>query len=64
MLLVVSFLNEFLVPRYGDDLSLSVVDPVPEDKTFRTQEMQAAVGNMPLLTQNEASHTYLDSCAC
>jgi HK97 family phage portal protein len=59
MLLVVSFLNEFLVPRYGDDLYLTFIDPTPEDKEFRTKEMQAAVGNMPIMTQNEARKSYL-----
>jgi HK97 family phage portal protein len=59
MLLVVSYLNEFLVPRYGDDLYLTFIDPVPEDKEFRTEEMQAAVGNMPIMTQNEARKTYM-----
>lgn len=59
MLLVVSYLNEFLVPRYGDDLYLTFIDPTPEDKDFRTKEMQAAVGNMPVMTQNEARKTYL-----
>ena len=57
--LLLSYLNEFLVPRYGDDLYLTFIDPVPEDKAYRTQEMQAAVGNMPLLTQNEAREQYL-----
>jgi HK97 family phage portal protein len=57
--LVLSYLNEFLVPRYGDDIYLTFIDPVPEDKAFRTQEMQASVGNMPLMTQNEARETYL-----
>jgi HK97 family phage portal protein len=57
--LVLSYLNEFLVPRYGDDLYLTFIDPVPEDKAFRTQEMQATVGNMPLLTQNEARDQFL-----
>lgn len=59
MLLVLSYLNEFLVPRYGDDLYLTFIDPTPEDKEFRTQEMTAAAGNMPLMTQNEARKTYL-----
>jgi HK97 family phage portal protein len=59
MLLVISYLNEFLVPRYGDDLYLTFIDPTPEDKEFRTQEMQAAVGNMPVMTQNEARKTYM-----
>lgn len=59
MLMVVSFLNEYLVPRYGDDLYLTFIDPTPEDKQFRTQEMQAAVANMPIMTQNEARRSYL-----
>jgi HK97 family phage portal protein len=59
MLLVISYLNEFLVPRYGDNLYLTFIDPTPEDKEFRTQEMQAAVGNMPVMTQNEARKTYM-----
>ena len=45
MLLVVSFLNEFLVPRYGDDLYLSFIDPVPEDKTFRSCGRQHATSH-------------------
>ena len=32
MQLIDSFLNEKLVPRYGDDLYLSFLDPVPEDR--------------------------------
>jgi hypothetical protein len=59
MLLVISYLNEFLVPRYGDDLYLTFIDPTPEDKEFRTKEMQAAVANMPIMTQNEARKSYL-----
>jgi HK97 family phage portal protein len=60
MLLVVSYLNEFLVPRYGDDLYLTFVDPTPEDKEFRTKEMTAAAGtNVPIMTQNETRKTYL-----
>lgn len=59
MLLVTSYLNEFLVSRYGDDLYLTFIDPTPEDKEFRTKEMQAAAGNLPIMTQNEARQTYL-----
>jgi HK97 family phage portal protein len=59
MQLVLSYLNEFLIPRYGDDLYLTFIDPTPEDKEFRTKEMQAAVGNMPIMTQNEARRSYL-----
>ena len=59
MLLVMSYLNAYLVPRYGDDLYLTFIDPTPEDKEFRTKEMQAAIGNMPVMTQNEARRTYM-----
>ena len=45
MQLICSFLNEKLVPRYADNLYTTFIDPVPEDKAFRTTEMQAAVGN-------------------
>ena len=36
MLMIISFLNEFLVPRYGDDLYLTFIDPTPDDKAART----------------------------
>src|ERR1700722_16407238 len=48
MQLICSFLNEKLVPRYGDDLYITFIDPVPEDKEFRTKEMQATVSSMPV----------------
>jgi HK97 family phage portal protein len=59
MLLVNSYLNEYLVGRYGDDLYLTFIDPTPEDKQFRTQEMAASVASMPIMTQNEARRSYL-----
>ena len=59
MELIVSFLNEFIVPRYGDNLYLSFDDPVPEDKAFRTTEMQAAVGQKQVITQNEAREEFM-----
>jgi HK97 family phage portal protein len=60
MLLVISYLNEFLVPRYGDDLYLTFIDPTPDDKAARTAEMTAATGTgVPIMTQNEARKSYL-----
>lgn len=59
LLLITSYLNEFLVPRYGDDIYLTFIDPVPEDKAARTEEMTAAVGNMPVITQNEARKNFM-----
>ena len=59
MLLVVSYLNEYLVPRYGEDLYLTFIDPVPEDKAARTDEMVKAAGSVPVMTPNEARKNYL-----
>lgn len=58
MELICGFLNERLVPRYGDNLYVTFIDPVPEDKAFRTQEMQAMVGNQPVMTPNEVRDNY------
>jgi HK97 family phage portal protein len=52
-------LNDRLVPRYGDDLYISFIDPVPEDKAFRNTEMQTAVGSQPVLTVNEARDEFM-----
>ncbi len=56
---ICDFLNEKLVPRYGDDLYISFIDPVPEDRGARTTEMQAAVGSQPILTINEARDEFM-----
>jgi hypothetical protein len=42
MTLICSFLNERLVPRYGDNLYITFIDSVPEDKAFRTTRLAAA----------------------
>jgi HK97 family phage portal protein len=59
MQLICGFLNEKLVPRYGDDLYISFIDPVPEDRGARTIEMQAAVASQPILTINEARDEFM-----
>ena len=59
MTLICSFLNERLVPRYGDNLYITFIDPVPEDKAFRTIEMQAASGSQPVLTPNETRDEFM-----
>jgi HK97 family phage portal protein len=59
MLLIVSYLNEYLVPRYGEDLYLTFLDPVPEDRAARAEEMKASLGGMPVMTQNEARRAYM-----
>jgi len=59
LLMILSFLNERLVPLYGDDLYLTFIDPVPEDKAARTTEMQAAVANAPVMSVNEARKNFM-----
>jgi HK97 family phage portal protein len=59
MMNICATLNDRLVSRYGDNLYISFIDPVPEDKAFRTTEMQAAMGNQPLMTPNEGRDAYL-----
>lgn len=58
MQLIVTYLNEFLVPRYGTDVYLTFKNPVPEDRTTDISEMTAATGGKPVLTQNEAREKY------
>lgn len=58
MQLITSYLNEFLIPRFGDNLFLDFADPVPENRELRIQEMQAAVGQQPVMSVNEAREEY------
>lgn len=46
-------LNEFLVPRFGDNLILGFKDPVPEDRDSKVTEAVQLVGSK-IITQNEA----------
>lgn len=59
MMLICSYLNEFLVPRFGDDIFLTFVDPVPENQTQRVDEMAKATGGLPVMTVDEARADYL-----
>ncbi len=58
MQLIVSYLNEFLVPRYGDNLYLDFASPVPEDRLLKIQELQAAMAGQPVISVNEAREEY------
>lgn len=58
MQLIVSYLNEFLVPRYGDNLYLDFASPVPEDRILKIQELQAAMAGQPVMSVNEAREEY------
>lgn len=57
--LISQYLNEFLVPRYGDNLYLEFENPVPEDKAAELEEMKAATGLQPVMSINEAREEYL-----
>ncbi len=58
MSMIVSYLNEFLLPRFGDNIYLSFEDPVPENRELRMQELQAALASQPALSVNEAREEY------
>jgi HK97 family phage portal protein len=53
MKLIVSYLNEFLVYRYGDDLFLDFVDPVPENVDLKLREYETALAGKPYKSVNE-----------
>lgn len=59
MELICAYFNEFLVPRFGQDIYLSFTDPVPEDKVSKSNDLKNAVGAMPVMTVNEAREEYL-----
>ena len=58
MQLICSYLNEFLVPRFGDDIYISFKDPTPEDKSFKMEEMKAKTAGQPIISINEAREEY------
>jgi len=51
---IVGHLNEKLVPRFGADLYLTFKDPVPENEEMQIKKFQAALGNAPWMSLNEA----------
>lgn len=50
---IIDSLNEFLVPRYGDNLVLGFKDPVPEDQTSKVAEATQLYA-ASIITLNEA----------
>lgn len=50
---IVNALNEYLVPRYGNNLLLGFCDPVPENRSAKLEEMKAAV-EAKIISKNEA----------
>jgi len=58
MQMICSTLNEFLAPRYGDNIYISFKDPTPEDRAAVNTEMQAVMGSQPVMSVNEAREKY------
>lgn len=50
---IVNSLNEYLVPRYGENLILGFKDPVPEDKQAKIDEA-SSLYDKGIITRNEA----------
>lgn len=53
---IVDALNEYLLPRYGDNLILGFKDPVPEDRAAKITELAELYAKPmnPVFTQDEA----------
>lgn len=49
----VTFLNEFLIPRFGEDLALDFDDPVPGNVELDIRQDQAALAGAAYMTVNE-----------
>lgn len=50
---IVDYLNEFLVPRYGENIILGFKDPAPEDETQHAEQAERLF-NSGIIDQNEA----------
>lgn len=58
MQIICSYLNEFLAPRYGDNIYLTFNNPVPENREQTMREISAALGAAPMMSVNEARDEY------
>lgn len=58
MRMIVGYLNEFLVPRFDQNYYLDVINPIPEDRVAKMEEMKAATGGQPVMSVNEAREQY------
>jgi HK97 family phage portal protein len=61
MQLICDYLNEFLVPLFGENIYLTFVDPVPDNREGLMAEMTAAVGGQPVMSVNEARERYFNA---
>lgn len=53
MELITTYLNEFLVPRFGDDLFFDFDSPVPADREADREDRKAALAGQPYKSINE-----------
>lgn len=58
MQIICSYFNEFLAPRYGDNIYLTFNNPVPENREQTMREIAAALGSAPMMSVNEARDEY------
>lgn len=58
MELIVQQLNEFLVPRFGENIYLDFKSPTPEDVTTKMAELSAALGGQASMSINEAREQF------
>lgn len=58
MELLVQQLNEFLVPRFGENLYLDFHSPTPEDLEAKMKELTAALPNQASMSINEVRERY------
>jgi len=56
--MIVQQLNEFLVPRFGDNLYLDFHSPTPEDMTAKMLELAAALPGQASMSINEAREIF------
>lgn len=58
MEMLCQYLNEFLVPKYGDDLYLDFENPVTDDKLQMLEEVKVGLGGAASMSINEVRDRY------
>lgn len=58
MEMLCQYLNEFLVPRYGDDLYLDYENPATDDRTQQLEEAKSALAGSASMSINEVRERY------
>lgn len=57
--LITSYLNEFFVPRFGDNLYLEFANVIPEDRAQRISELAVGLAGQASISINEGREEYL-----